>query len=87
MDHQIFPSAHAQARSSAAVRRVERVSSKRSWVALQAIRQIRRGDVFRMFEPDGVPVASANGRTEFVAKNDATQIVVDGERRWAVEID
>lgn len=87
MEPHVFPSPYAQHKAATGTRRIDRLSSRHEWAQVNSISQIRRNDVFRMFEPDGAPVALPDGRTEFVARSDAAPIAVDGEQHWAVEVD
>lgn len=46
---------------------------------------IRKGDVFRMFEPDGIPVTHML-EAEFVAQSDSYDFVEDGKLVASVDI-
>lgn len=50
-------------------RRVE-VHRDAEWVRV-SMKDVRSGDVFRMFEPTGSPVVDPSGRTEWEADSDA----------------
>jgi len=51
------------------MRRVERLVSEQ-WVEVRMI-DLKAGDRFRMFEPEGAPVADGKGRTVFRTTGDA----------------
>lgn len=54
------------------------------WVE-SSMRYIREGDTFRMFEPNGMPVGTADMVTEFVASCDA-YVVGTENKVWGVNI-
>lgn len=51
------------------IMRVE-VNTDHGWIE-RPFEQIKKGDVFRMFEPDGKPVVNACGHTEYKAETNA----------------
>lgn len=70
-------------------RTIEVLNSDYQWTSVAGLARLRVGDVFRMFEPDGQPVATPDGRTEFVVKTEAQMTAFNcfGSPRLAVEID
>ena len=55
--------------SSEEIRTVQ-VYKENTWQETE-LKEIRDGDLFRIFEPDGTPVKSKYGEGEFVADGDA----------------
>jgi hypothetical protein len=43
-----------------------------TWVKLHSIGQLEPGDIFRMFEPDGVTVLDDDGKSVFVCSSVAS---------------
>ncbi len=65
------------------IRRTELyIPSHDDYVAVR-LSDIRKGNIFRQFEPDGTRVKSLNGDDVFVARHDAYR---DGEGNWTVII-
>jgi len=71
------------------LRRIERRGADDQWTVVR-MRDLHKGDVFRMFEPDGTPVTwecALAGGTEFVADGDAYEQAWKGnssDMRWTV---
>jgi len=49
------------------------------------LENLHKGEVFRMFEPDGEPVKDVSGATEFIAASEPYRVSMP-EPVWGVEI-
>lgn len=66
------------------LRKIE-VLRHKEWFHI-VITDIKKGETFRLFEPDGTPVSN-KGHTEFIAKEDGKDTVVGGKLVGSVETD
>lgn len=54
------------------------------WKEVQEMYELRRGDSFRLFEPDGEPVVGSNGETIFHAISEPYWS--DTYNQWTIDI-
>lgn len=55
-------------------RRVQRrVDNDDSWEEVD-LKKLHKGEIFRMYEPDGEPVKDTSGSTEFIAASDPYRV-------------
>lgn len=61
------------------------VKCDNEWLSREGIHKLRKGQKFRMFEPDGEPVVGINDKTEFLAISEPYWS--DIKETWMIDID
>jgi hypothetical protein len=66
--------------------RTTEIKKNGEWVKAE-FEEIKKGDTFRLLEPDGKLVESNNGRTEHVAASDARPYDLRALDNWSVMVE
>lgn len=63
-------------------RKIEKLVDEQ-WVNYQ-MKDLKDGDIFRMTEPSGVPIANSLGKTQWTASGDA---FLNEQNLWTIDIE